>query len=136
VSYGEVYSQLRRAYEQKGMYREALAADEKHRVFKRGDAPRQVELLDAAMVPNAKAYWQKILERTKKDVENKVEVARFRMVESYTQLGEKEQALKWLETAYQEHSFWMPFLNVHPHLDPLRAEPRFQILARQLGLPD
>lgn len=133
---GEVYSQLRRAYEQKGMYKEALAADEMHRVFKRGDAPRQVELPDAAVVSNAKAYWQKVLERTKKDVENTVEVARFRMVESYTQLGEKEEALKWLETTYQEHSFWMPFLNVHPHLDPLRAEPRFQSLARQVGLPD
>jgi hypothetical protein len=57
------------------------------------------------------------------------------MVESFTQLGEKDRAFEWLEKVYQEHSFWLPFLKVHPHLDPLRSDPRFADLVRRVGLP-
>ncbi len=132
-SFGEVYSQLRRAYEQKGMYTEALAADEKFRVFKRKGAHRAGRQ-PAAPIAGAKAYWQKMHELTENDLRNNVETARFRMAEIYAQLGQKDQALAWLEKAYQEHSFWMPFLKVHPHLDPLRSDPRFSDLMRRMNL--
>jgi serine/threonine-protein kinase len=52
----------------------------------------------------------------------------------YTGLGEKEKALDWLETAYQERSSWLPFAKVSAELDPLRAEPRFRALLRKLRL--
>jgi tetratricopeptide (TPR) repeat protein len=132
----EVYSQLRRAYEQKGMYREALAADEKLRAFKKKSASRSAESPDASAVPSAQAYWQKILQLTKQDLESveTKEAAQFRMVESFTQLGEKDRAFEWLEKVYQDHSFWLPFLKVHPHLDPLRSDPRFADLMRRVGL--
>jgi hypothetical protein len=56
------------------------------------------------------------------------------MAEIFTQLGETDQAFEWLDKAYQEHSFWLPFLKVHPHLDPLRADPRFDVLLARVGL--
>ena len=52
----------------------------------------------------------------------------------YTGLGEKERALGWLETAYEEHSSWMTFAKVSAELDPLRAEPRFRALLEKLQL--
>lgn len=50
----------------------------------------------------------------------------------YSALGLKEQALKWLETAYQERSDCMPFVQRDPATVALRAEPRFQELVRRV----
>ncbi|MBI1747838.1 MAG: protein kinase [Acidobacteria bacterium] len=134
--YGEVYSQLRRAYEQKGMYREALAADEKLRAFKKKSGLRPAESRDASAIQSAQAYWLMLLQLTKQDLESleNKEAAQIRMAEIFTQLGEKDQAFEWLERVYEEHAFWLPFLKVHPHLDPLRSDPRFQTLLRRVGL--
>ena len=52
----------------------------------------------------------------------------------YAGLGDKENALHWLEEAYREHSTWILHLKVDPRLDPLRSDPRFQDLLRRVGL--
>ena len=134
--YGEVYSQLRRAYEQKGMYSEAFAADEKFRMFKTKVDRRSNQLSNPATISSAKSYWQKMLELARQDVKDNVEASRFRMVEIYAQLGEKDRAIEWLTKLCADHHFWMPFLKVHAHLDPLRSDPRFNDLLRRIGLQD
>jgi len=53
----------------------------------------------------------------------------------YAGLGEKDQALMWLEQAYKAHDKGMPFLKVDPSLDPLRSDPRFQDLLRRMNFP-
>ena len=53
----------------------------------------------------------------------------------YIGLGQGDEALTWLERAYEERSSWMSYLNVEPRLDPLRAEDRFTALVRNVGLP-
>ncbi len=53
----------------------------------------------------------------------------------YMGLGEKEEALRWLEKAYEERSAWMLFIKVDPTLDPLRSEPRFQAIVRKMNFP-
>jgi serine/threonine-protein kinase len=50
-------------------------------------------------------------------------------------LGEVDGALDWLERAYSERAAWMSFLNVDPMWTPLRAEPRFQTVVREMGFP-
>jgi len=45
-----------------------------------------------------------------------------------------DQALDWLQRAYDEHASWISYLNVEPRLDALRAEPRFRELVRRVGL--
>jgi Flp pilus assembly protein TadD len=49
-------------------------------------------------------------------------------------LGETERALEWLERAYREHDRALAWLKVHPRLDPLRGDPRFEELVRKVGL--
>lgn len=44
-------------------------------------------------------------------------------------LGGTAEALSSLERASRARSGWMPYLEVDPRLDPLRAEPRFAALA-------
>ena len=49
-------------------------------------------------------------------------------------LGQRDQALVWLEKGYQERSAWMVWLKVDPRFDVLRSDPRFQDLLRRVGL--
>jgi len=54
----------------------------------------------------------------------------------YADLGDKDQAFQWLNTAYQEHDQSLVGLNVDFLLDPLRSDPRFSELVRKVGVPE
>jgi TolB-like protein/Flp pilus assembly protein TadD len=49
-------------------------------------------------------------------------------------VGERKQALEWLEKAYQQHSPAMTWLKTDPRFDSIRQEPEFQDLMRRVGL--
>ena len=53
----------------------------------------------------------------------------------YADLGDKDQAFRWLNTAYQERDPGMEGLKTDFLLDPLRSDPRFAELVRKVGLP-
>ena len=53
----------------------------------------------------------------------------------YADLGDKEQAFQWLNTAYQERDDGLVNLKTDFLLDPLRSDPRFDDLRRKVGLP-
>lgn len=52
----------------------------------------------------------------------------------YAGIGDREQALTWLERAAAEHSQGVLKLKIEPPLKPLYGEPRFQALVRKLNL--
>ena len=52
----------------------------------------------------------------------------------YIGLGERGHALEWLSHSYQDRSTHMVYAKVDPLLDPLRSDPRFAALLRQMGL--
>ena len=54
---------------------------------------------------------------------------------AYLGLGEKDRALTYLEQAYEEQDPALFYLKVSPLLDPLRSEPRFQVLLRRVNFP-
>jgi tetratricopeptide (TPR) repeat protein len=53
----------------------------------------------------------------------------------YADLGDKGQAFRWLNTAYQERDLGLLSLKTDFSLDPLRSDPRFAELVRKVGLP-
>jgi tetratricopeptide (TPR) repeat protein len=53
----------------------------------------------------------------------------------YTELGNKDQAFIWLDTAYRERQFQMESLKTYFALGPLRSDPRFAGLVKKVGLP-
>jgi TolB-like protein/DNA-binding winged helix-turn-helix (wHTH) protein/Flp pilus assembly protein TadD len=53
----------------------------------------------------------------------------------YAELGDTEQAFRWLNTAYRERDLNMIALKVDFPLDPLRSDPRFDEVVRKVGLP-
>jgi TolB-like protein/DNA-binding winged helix-turn-helix (wHTH) protein/Tfp pilus assembly protein PilF len=50
-------------------------------------------------------------------------------------LGHNDQAMSWLEKAYQQKSDFLLVLGVDPIFDGLRSDPRFKDLVRRIGLP-
>jgi len=53
----------------------------------------------------------------------------------YAELGEKDQAFQWLNTAFQEHDEDLLGLRTDSSFDPIRSDPRFAELVRKVGLP-
>jgi TolB-like protein/DNA-binding winged helix-turn-helix (wHTH) protein/Tfp pilus assembly protein PilF len=51
-------------------------------------------------------------------------------------MGHREEALQWLEKAYEQHSNAMTTLKVEPVYDSARSDQRFQVLLRRVGLGD
>ncbi len=53
----------------------------------------------------------------------------------YAQWGDRAKALEWLETAWRLRDPGLALLRTDPLLDPLRKEPRFQAMMRELKFP-
>jgi hypothetical protein len=54
----------------------------------------------------------------------------------YTQWRSTARALEWLETAMRLRDSGLVFLKTDPLMDPLRKEPRFQAIERELKFPN
>jgi TolB-like protein/DNA-binding winged helix-turn-helix (wHTH) protein/Flp pilus assembly protein TadD len=61
-------------------------------------------------------------------------VSPYGLAQIYAALNDKEQTLKWLQTAYDDHAVWMSYLGVDPVFDRFRSDQRFQGLLRRLAL--
>ena len=61
-------------------------------------------------------------------------VSPYDLADTYVRLGDREQALHWLNLAYQERSPYLANLQIEPRLDSLRSDPRFQELVERVGL--
>ncbi len=51
-------------------------------------------------------------------------------------IGETEEAMTWLERAYEERDPQLLLVKVDPSLDPLRSDPCFDDLLRRIGFPE
>jgi tetratricopeptide (TPR) repeat protein len=52
----------------------------------------------------------------------------------YLRLGDKEEALGWLERAYQQRQTSIMYLKVDPFYDSIHSDPRYADLLRRIGL--
>jgi len=59
----------------------------------------------------------------------------FYVAGAFAALGEKDHAFEWLEKAIQNHDFFLTEIQGHPFMDPLRSDPRFEKIIRQVGYP-
>ena len=51
-------------------------------------------------------------------------------------IGETDEAMTWLERAYDERETHLINAKTDPRMDPLRSDPRFQDLLRRIGFPE
>jgi len=64
------------------------------------------------------------------------DLAAYQYATIYAQWGEIPKALEWLETAMRLHDPGLVYLKTDPLQDPLRKEPRFQVVMRELKFPN
>jgi adenylate cyclase len=84
---------------------------------------------DAGDRPAATAALNALRERAREEY-----VAPAFMADVLIGLGETDQALAALEQAAEDHSWYVSLWKVDPHVDPLRADPRFAALLKTVGL--
>jgi len=63
-------------------------------------------------------------------------VPAYELAVAYIGLGRSDEAIAWLERAYDEHAWGLAHIKVDPPLDPLRADPRFQQILQRMKLPE
>jgi TolB-like protein len=59
----------------------------------------------------------------------------YMIADFYADLGDRNQAFRWLSTAYKERDWMLEGMKTDFALDPLRSDPRFAELVRKVGLP-
>jgi eukaryotic-like serine/threonine-protein kinase len=57
------------------------------------------------------------------------------IAELYADLGDKDHAFEWLDSAFQERAFGVDGIRTNFTLDSLRSDPRYAELVRKIGLP-
>lgn len=131
--FAEVHEYLKRCYDQKGMYRQAIAARQMRRKLAGRDVAETPALKRAASAESREIYWASRLEQETAESQAEGWEA-FNMAEIHAQLGDKDKAFEWLERAFTERTYLMMYLKVAPNLDPLRSDQRFTDLLRRVGL--
>ncbi|MGH9556755.1 MAG: FlgO family outer membrane protein [Terriglobales bacterium] len=124
------------AYEQKGEARKAIEVLEGCVEISHGDQNDLAKLGHAYAVLGRKQEAEKILaglmQRSRREY-----VSPYNIALVWTGLGNKRQAMAWLEKAYEDRSFALVTINSWPWFDPLRSDPRFRNLVQRIGLdPD
>jgi serine/threonine-protein kinase len=126
ASFPRAHERLQEAYEQKGMYAEAIADVEKIN-------PEFGSRLRAAYEKSGVAgYWQ-----TRIDLDRESQsayVSAYFTAVKYASLGDKDRAFESLEKAYHERDTWLVHLKVDPMLDSLRSDPRYARLLTGMNL--
>ena len=122
-------SWLELAYAQKGKYDQAIESRIKSMSLISFNPEKLTSLKEAYAKSGWAGYWRKEIEfAPAKPATNYYYVAR-----AYARLGDKEQALAWLKKAYEEKVDHLILLKVDPIFDPLRNDPRFTELLRNIG---
>jgi serine/threonine protein kinase/Flp pilus assembly protein TadD len=136
-TFAEAHSCLASAYWAKRMYPEVIKEWKLHGQLSKGDE-KQSEFASALEQGFRSGGWNGGLDKgiqVRLAQRKKGYYSAYKIAQLYADLGNKDQAFKWLNTAYQERDFNLIGLNTDFLLDPLRSDPRFAELVRKVGLP-
>ncbi len=127
-------AQLGSVYAAKGMGAEAAAA--LIQVVERSGVPLPIvaALKRGANEDGVKGLSRAWLQIERPDV-NKGEENPLTVAAAYTDAGDADKALTWLEKAVETRCYGITYLAVDPAFDGLRSDPRFVSLLKRMGLP-
>ena len=125
------------AYRQKEMYSEARAALERWKLGHPSlDRDSYVVAVEASILglEGRKDEAEKLIDELREMARHQY-VSGCLFAEAYVGLGQRGEAITWLERAYEDHDQSMVYIAAYPGFDPLRSEPRFKALLRRMNFP-
>ena len=125
------YTYLGYAYTQKRMYDEAIAAFKRAKQWE--GTPRMLAMTGVAYALSGDQEKTKRALHELAASSKQSYIGRYGIAEINASLGNRDEALRWLEREYIEHAN-LSFLKVEPCLDNLREDSRFQDLLRRMRL--
>jgi len=132
-SASRAHVELGQILEQQGKFDEAIAELQKAASLSDNSVSALTSLGHAYALAGKKGDAQKIIKRLE-ELSREHYVSPYHTAVIYAGLGEREQALAWLERARDERFNWIPFIQVDPLFDNLRSEPKFKNLVQSIGL--
>ena len=131
-NFGLAYNYLARCYEAKGMYDKSMDAEERLLTLF-GQPEAAAELKKVYATSGMKGVHQRSIAQDSDSAKPGYNPAG--VAENYALLGDKDNAFRWLEKAYQQHASELIFLKVDPEWDGLRSDPRYADLIHRIGFP-
>jgi tetratricopeptide (TPR) repeat protein len=122
------------AYLQKNQPEQAIAAIQQSVDLSGGSLEERAYLGYAYGVAGRRSEALKVLGELQEQTKHKY-VSPYLMALVAMGLGNRDQALTWLDQAYAARSVNLIYLTVEPIFDGLRSDPRFKDLLRHVGLP-
>jgi TolB-like protein/DNA-binding winged helix-turn-helix (wHTH) protein len=124
---------LSEAYEQKGMYAQAVEENAKSAEVE-GAQPKRIEGdKEVFRVSGWHAYLQMRRERMMRHA-NEVYISSMLIASINARLGNKDEAFVWLDKAIDERASGIPGLKVDPVFDGLHSDPRFAKLLQRMNI--
>lgn len=62
-------------------------------------------------------------------------VSAWPIARTYAVMGDADNAIRWMQVAFDERTPMMLFAGVHAAFDPIRGDPRFEAMLRHEGIP-
>jgi len=121
-------------YLAEGKYPEAIAVLEKD-LNQSGRRPVSVSLLSVAYAGAGRRDRAKKLLDELTGLSLNGYVSPFLLACSSQAVGQRDQALTWIERAYEDRDQWTIFLKTAPAVDSLRTEPRFRSVLQRIHFP-
>jgi TolB-like protein/Flp pilus assembly protein TadD len=123
-------------YSQREQYPDAITEITKARLLEGGKrakwaAADKIALTNAYAAKGPTGFWQQIQKANEKTGRN---FGEFDIPQVYARLGEKDLVLEWLGRNYAVRTPFTTYMNVDPAYDSIRSDPRFENLARRIGL--
>jgi len=125
---------LGRSYQQKGMFDESMAE------YKATDSALPNWVVTIAGIGNlqglAKSNSDARLTLAKLDAMSKSRyVTPYGIALVYAGMGNKDEAFRWLEKAFDDRANWLVWLRFDPRWEALHADPRYAEMVRRMGFP-
>jgi len=124
---------LTQALYEKGAYQEYVEALESG--VRRAGIPEWADEMNKVFSAGGIERFQRYM--AEDDLENMKEnpLPAWRHAKDYVQLGDKENALRWLEKSYEDRDFGLLLIGINDEFAPLRSEPRYINIRRKMNLP-
>jgi TolB-like protein/DNA-binding winged helix-turn-helix (wHTH) protein/Tfp pilus assembly protein PilF len=125
---------LGRSYQAKGMFEESMAE------YQATDAALPNWVVTVAGIGNLQGLEKKVgdahltLARLDEIAKNKY-VTPYGVALVYVGLGDKDEAFRWLDKAFDDRANWLVWLRFDPRWDSLRTDPRYAEMIRRMEFP-